>query len=101
MKSSIVLACLVILVLVLASCAPGPNELAGTPDAKGTVAGFWYGLWHGIISPVTFIISLFNKAVQLYDAHNNGGWYNFGFILGLSIVFSGSAGGAASRRRRV
>ena len=100
MKSMRILACILAVCVVLASCAPGPNEMAGTPDAKGLVAGFGYGLWHGIISPVTFIISLFNHAVQIYDAHNNGGWYNFGFILGVSIVFSGGAGGAASRRRR-
>ncbi len=64
------------------------------------MAGFWLGLWHGIISPVTFIISLFNRAVQLYDGHNNGGWYNFGFILGVSIVFGGGTGGASRSRRR-
>ena len=100
MKAFKVVVFLLCLCLVLASCAPGPNEMVGTPDAKGTVAGFWYGLWHGLISPVTFVISLFNHNVQLYDAHNNGGWYNFGFILGVSIVFSGSAGGASRARRR-
>jgi hypothetical protein len=36
----------------------------------------------------------------MYEVHNNGGWYNFGFILGMSIIFGGSAGGASSRRRR-
>jgi len=49
---------------------------------------------------VTFMISLFNRGVQFYDVHNNGGWYNFGFILGIMLVFGGGAGGARSRRRR-
>jgi hypothetical protein len=86
--------------VLLAGCAPGPNELIGSAGATGVVAGFWRGLWNGIISPVTFIISLFNRGVQFYDVHNNGGWYNFGFILGIMLVFGGGAGGARSRRRR-
>ena len=45
------------------------------------------GLWHGIITPVTFVISLFNENVNIYEVHNNGNWYNFGFVFGLSIVF--------------
>jgi hypothetical protein len=29
--------------------------------------------------------------VNIYEVHNNGNWYNFGFVFGLSIVFgSGS-----------
>jgi hypothetical protein len=86
--------------LVLASCAPGANELVNTKDNEGEVVGFWRGIWHGFIAPFTFIISLFSKTVGVYEAHNNGGWYNFGFIIGLSIIFGGSSGGAASRRRR-
>jgi hypothetical protein len=62
------------------------------------VAGFWQGLWHGIISPITFIISLFSEDVHFYEVHNNGGWYNFGFILGAGILTGG--GSAASKRRR-
>ena len=84
----------------LTSCAPGPNKLAGTADGAGKTAGFPLGLWHGIIAPVTFVVSLFNEGVGVYEPHNNGGWYDFGFILGLSITFGGSAGGARSRRRR-
>lgn len=90
----------VALVLVLAACAPGTNELANEPREDLEVAGFWRGLWHGIIAPVTFIISLFNDSVSMYEVHNNGGWYNFGFLLGMMMVFGGSGGGAASSRRR-
>ena len=86
--------------VALAGCAPGPNELLGSAGAHGVVAGFWRGLWNGVISPVTFVISLFNHGVQFYEVHNNGGWYNFGFILGISVIFGGGAGGARRRRRR-
>jgi predicted phage tail protein len=96
----VVLALLLAMFSLLAGCAPAGNELANAPDKNGIVAGFWRGLWNGVISPVTFIISLFNKNVHMYAVHNNGGWYNFGFLLGASIILGGSAGGGARARRR-
>ena len=87
-------------VVLLASCAPGANELAGSQDVGGDGPyGFWWGLWHGLIAPVTFIVSLFSETVGIYEVHNSGGWYDFGFLLGLSMVFGGGAGGSARARR--
>ncbi len=59
--------------------------------------GFWLGLWHGFIAPVTFIVSLFSDAVRVYAVPNLGRWYDFGFMLGIG----GFSGGvfAGSRRR--
>ena len=91
---------MLLLVVVVAGCAPGPNTMADVPNEEGEVAGFWTGLWHGFASPVLFLISLFNESVGIYEVHNNGGWYNFGFLLGASIIFGGSGGGACSSRRR-
>ena len=98
-RAKVVIAVLVVLV-VLAGCAPGPNSLADTPNEENEIAGFWMGLWHGFASPVMFIISLFNKSVEVYEVHNNGGWYTFGFLLGASVILGGSSGGAAGRRRK-
>ena len=70
-------------ILLLIGCAAGPNPSVNTPDDVGKIYGFWYGLWHGIIFPVAFIISLFNKNVHFYEAHNNGLWYNIGYVIGL------------------
>jgi predicted small secreted protein len=80
--------------LVLAACAAGPNDVAGSGAMH--LAGFWQGLWHGAISPITFLVSLFNHDVGMYEVHNDGAWYNFGFLIGVMLVFSG--GGAGSRR---
>ena len=83
--------------LVLAACAPGANDAAAAGGQE--LAGFWLGLWHGVITPVTFVISLFNDNVNLYEVHNNGNWYNFGFVLGFSVVFgSGSRASQPARR---
>ena len=49
--------------LVLTACAPGANDVAAS--GAGEPAGFWLGLWHGIITPVTFVISLFNDNVNI------------------------------------
>jgi len=100
-NKNVVAAFLVLFVfLLLASCAPGPNTLEKTPNAKGKVAGFWKGLWHGLISPVTFIISLFSKNVRIYEVHNNGNWYNFGFVLGAGLFLQGGILGSRKARRR-
>jgi len=91
-------AVLVTTTLVLAACAAGPNNVAHV-DAPH-IAGFWLGLWHGFISPITFLVSLFNHNVNIYDVHNNGGWYNFGFMIGVSAIFSGTHGPRAAARSR-
>jgi hypothetical protein len=89
---------LVAAVVVLAGCAAGPNVVAqaNQPDA----AGFWLGRWQGLISPITFLISLFNDDVNIYEVNNNGNWYDFGFMLGVATVFSGPAGSASTVPRR-
>jgi hypothetical protein len=91
-------AAIVAAVLTLAACAAGPNPIAQVdqPDA----AGFWLGLWQGLISPITFLISLFDDDVNIYEVNNNGNWYDFGFMLGVAMVFSGPAGSGGAARRR-
>jgi len=91
---------LTLFLVLLTACAAGPNPDVGTQAGDGTVAGFWMGLWHGFIFPFTFLISLINHDVGVYEVHNNGGWYNFGYLIGLSIIFGGG-GRSAARRRRV
>ena len=99
MLRPLVVVMVLVLMIGIAGCAPGPNEFANTPDDDGQVAGFMHGFWQGLISPITFIISLFFDTVHVYEVHNNGGWYNFGFMFGASLTLGGSGGGAARRRR--
>jgi hypothetical protein len=94
MKRWTVVVLLIVALLVLTACAPGANPGLDVPAQGGDVAGFWLGLWHGIIAPITFVISLFTDDVNLYEVHNNGNWYDFGFVLGAGILFGGGAGGA-------
>lgn len=84
-----------LLLLLLAGCAAGPNDMV----SRSADAGFWLGLWQGLIAPITFLVSLFNDNVNIYEVNNNGNWYDFGFVLGLFIIFGGPAGGARASRR--
>lgn len=79
--------------LALGGCAAGVNPLEDTALASGVpAAGFWLGLWHGVIAPIAFVISLFSETVGVYEIHNNGGWYHAGLLLGLSISLGGPHG---------
>ena len=84
----------IVFMVLLSSCTAGPNEL----EKKGQ-AGFWKGLWHGIIAPITWFFSLFfPSSVHVYDVHNTGGWYDFGFLLGAGAILKG--GSSASSKRK-
>ena len=100
MRNIYIFGMVILALLMLSGCAAGPNESANSPDEEGNVAGFWQGLWHGVIAPFTFIVSLFSDNVHIYEVHNNGNWYNFGFLFGVTIILGGGGGGAASRRSR-
>ncbi|MFO0726019.1 MAG: hypothetical protein U1E65_19710 [Myxococcota bacterium] len=100
MRSRLLLFAALTILLSLAGCWAGANDHVGIADAAGAVAGFWKGLWHGMLLPLSFLVSLFSDAVQIYETHNNGGWYNFGFLLGACCSLGGSGGGAARRGRR-
>ena len=97
-----VLATGLVLTLVLAACAPAANTFAA-PAAR---PGFWLGLWHGFICPITFLVSLFDDHVGVYEVHNDGHWYDFGFVLGILVaasVFHGpryARGRSAARREK-
>jgi hypothetical protein len=78
---------------------PGPNPMVNTADANGHVAGILLGIWHGIISPVTLVLSFANQTGQIYEVHNDGSQYNLGFLLGVAILFVALGVAAASRRR--
>ncbi len=99
MNKRLMVGLVVLLALGAAACAPGPNPEVGTVGPEG-IAGFWLGLWHGAILPVTFIISLFNDTVNVYEVHNNGNWYDFGFVFGALVLAGGggATGGRVSRR---
>jgi hypothetical protein len=81
--------------IALSGCAAGRNPLEDTAGHAG-VAGFWMGLWHGLICVVTFVVSLFNHNVHIYEVHNSGAWYDCGFLIGAASALGGAGRGTRS-----
>jgi len=36
-----------------------------------------------------FVASLFKSNLGIYEVHNNGAWYNFGYLFGLACILGG------------
>lgn len=73
---------------LLAACAHQVPS-AVQPQAPG----FLLGLWHGFIFPVAWGLSLILPDVAVYAVPNNGGWYDFGFFIGVVFLGVGAQGG--------
>lgn len=69
------------IILFMTSCAD--SEPLVQNCLQGHTYGFWGGLWHGLISPFSFIGSLFSDDIEVFAPNNNGGWYTFGFLIGV------------------
>lgn len=83
---------LVMLLLAFTGCAEQVEIIESTTDKT---YGFFAGLWHGFIAPISFFGSLLSDNIAMYAVNNSGGWYDFGFVLGAGILFGG--GGVSTR----
>jgi len=91
-KNLVFVAIAILMVVLFSGCA---DVSTVCPAEVDHLYGFWGGLWHGIVSPFAFIGSLFSDDIAVYAVNNSGGWYDFGFLLGVG-AFTG--GGSAARR---
>lgn len=74
------------LILLMTSCVKTVNVEQCLPE---TVYGFWGGFWHGLIFIFSAIGSILIDEVSIYAVNNTGGWYDFGFILGILVLYGG------------
>lgn len=80
MRKKIILFYLLIIgLLIFTGCA---NVINIDECKPSYIYGFWSGLWHGLISPISFFGSLLSENIAFYGVNNNGGWYDFGFFIG-------------------
>lgn len=75
-----------ILLLTLTGCA---DQVTFQQAQSQIPVGFLHGLWHGTILPFAWICSLFDSSTAIYAIYNNGGWYDFGFFVGLGGFSTG------------
>ena len=83
--------------VALSACAATQDSAAVAPTAPG----FLLGLWHGFIFPVAWIVSLFSSQVAVYAVPNNGGWYDFGYFLGIVVFGVGARKSHVVTRDRI
>ena len=67
-----------VFLFIFFACAPG-----GGSNTPVNPAGFFKGIWHGWIAPVSLIWGLFNPTIRVYEPINTGWWYDFGFYIAI------------------
>ncbi len=73
-----------LIMVTMVACVPGGGEFP-----QEHPAGFFWGIWHGWIAPISLIISFFSSSVRIYEVHNTGFWYDFGFYIAIISGFGG------------
>jgi hypothetical protein len=84
---------MVALAVLLTGCVPGDDTYTDTHPA-----GFFWGIWHGWVAPISLIVGLFNHSIRIYEPINTGWTYDLGFYI---AIISGFGGLGLARHRRV
>ena len=74
----------IILTILFTSCMPG-----GGSSTTDDPSGFFMGIWHGWIAPISLIVGFFNSEIRIYEIYNTGWWYDFGFYIAIIGGFGG------------
>ncbi len=80
-----------VLMLLLSGCIPGDGA-----NTKTNPAGFFWGIWHGWVAPISLIVGFFNRTFRIYEPLNTGWWYDLGFY---AAIIGGFGGFSLARRR--
>jgi hypothetical protein len=80
----IVLALLVLVIagLLLTGCFPGDGT-----HTKENPAGFFWGIWHGWVAPISLVLGFFQENIRVYEVLNSGWWYDLGFYAAIISGF--------------
>jgi hypothetical protein len=66
------------LIIFISGCVPG-----GGSSTTDDPAGFFFGIWHGWIAPLSLILGIFDSSIRVYEPVNTGWWYDFGFYIAI------------------
>ncbi|MBA6339726.1 hypothetical protein H4J59_01685 [Colwellia sp. MB02u-10] len=70
-----------IVLFLITSCASQPISI----DSNSP--GFFIGLFHGFSIVFSLIGSLFTD-IRIYASPNSGGWYDYGYFIGVAAFFN-------------
>ena len=84
MKRVTLIVLLIFASLLLTGCLPGDGK-----NTEENPAGFFWGVWHGWVAPISLIIGLFRDNVRVYEMANTGWWYDLGFYVAVVGGFGG------------
>ena len=70
--------------VLLAGCFPVDGGRPGDDRA-----GFFTGIWHGWIAPISVVLGFFDSAIRVYEIKNTGWWYDLGFYMAVISGFGG------------
>lgn len=85
-------AILIVLMVSLTGCVPGDGT--NTPQQP---AGFFWGIWHGWLAPISLLVGFFTRHIRIYETNNIGWWYDLGFYI---AIISGFGGISLTRRNK-
>lgn len=91
-KQLLMVLILTLIIFTLTGCVPGDGSI--TPDDP---AGFFWGIWHGWIAPISLILSIFREQYQIYEPINSGLVYDIGFYI---AILGGFGSFSLVRRKR-
>jgi len=84
-----------LIAVAISGCFPG-----GGLYSAHTPAGFFMGVWHGWIAPISLIVGFFRDDVRIYEPNNTGWWYDLGFYIAVIAGFGGVALSRKKKKRR-
>jgi hypothetical protein len=97
MRHLLTYSCVALAAIILAGCAHHYDA-----DAVADPYGFFAGIWHGIIFPLTLVANIVSwvlsligislwENIQIVGRPNTGVFYYIGFVIGLSSLSGASA----------
>jgi hypothetical protein len=77
--------------VVVATFEPSPVTITTVPRPPLSMeepASLASGIVHGLIAPVTFVLSLIAPTIRMYDLTNAGPLYDIGFLIGVLMLLA-------------